>query len=78
MLDNARAIDRIERAQSAQPTCACGRHTHPVWRDGVVWLECSSLTEPAAGRLTRVIDAFLMPTHTHVRILDDSEVGMAA
>ena len=44
MINNHQLVDIIERANDAQPVCPCGRHTTPVYRDGAVWLECSSLT----------------------------------
>jgi len=70
MIENARAVDLIERAQDANPYCACGRHTTPVWRDGAVWLECSSFTAPPEGRLHRLMMAALTPAHTHEWIVD--------
>ena len=70
MTDNSRIVDLIERANDARPFCACGRHTTPVWRDGAVWLECVSLSEPHEGRLARIVAAVTARTHTHDRIID--------
>lgn len=70
MIDNSRLVDMIERANDARPVCYCGRHTTPVWRDGAVWLECASLSDPREGRLGRVWAAVTAPTHTHERIVD--------
>ena len=68
MLENASAIDLIERAHDARPFCGCGRPTTTVWRDGIVWLECSWLTEGGEGRVWRVVKA--LGAHLHERILD--------
>lgn len=68
MLENATAIDLIERAHDARPFCGCGRHTTAVWRDGVVWLECSWLTDAGQGLARRLIRA--VGVHLHERILD--------
>ena len=45
MTDDRTIVDLIERVSDAEPMCACGRHTTPVWRDGIVWLDCASLLE---------------------------------
>jgi hypothetical protein len=70
MINNAQIVDVIERANDAQPVCPCGRHTTPVFRDGTVWLECSSLTQPHEGRVQRAIAAITTFAHTHARIVD--------
>ena len=70
MIDNPQVVDLIERASDAQPMCPCGRHTTPIWRDGAVWLECASLTEPPTGRLARVIATLSTLAHTRARIVD--------
>lgn len=66
---NQSAVDMIERAHTAQPYCACGRHTTPVWRDGAVWLECSVLVEHESS-LQRLMIAVFAPAHTHTHIVD--------
>jgi hypothetical protein len=70
MIDNHQIVDVIERANDAQPVCPCGRHTTPVYRDGAVWLECSSLTQPREGILQRAIAAMTSLAHIHTRIVD--------
>lgn len=70
MMHNRQIVDMIERANDDQPYCHCGRHTTAVWRDGIVWLECSSLTEPKDGRLARLLAAVTAPTHVHEAIVD--------
>ena len=61
-------VDMIERANDAEPFCACGRHTTPVEHDGVVWLECASLGDAHEGRLARLVAALTAPSHTRVAI----------
>jgi hypothetical protein len=63
-------VDMIERAHDAEPFCACGRHTTPIERDGVVWLECASLSDGHNGRLARLLAALTAPAHTRVAIVD--------
>jgi hypothetical protein len=70
MMNNRKIVDMIERANDEQPFCACGRHTTPVWRDGAIWLECASLSEPREHRLAGILAALTAPTHTHRRIVD--------
>ena len=42
MFDDARTLDRIERALDSTPTCpACRAPTDIRERDGRLWLECS-------------------------------------
>jgi hypothetical protein len=70
MINNYQIVDIIERANDAQPVCPCGRHTTPVYRDGAVWLECSSLTTPREGFVQRAIASVTAFAHTHARIVD--------
>lgn len=70
MKNNGQIVDMIERANDAQPFCACGRYTTPVWRDGTVWLECASVNEPHEGRIRRAWAALTAHIHTHERIVD--------
>lgn len=70
MINNRQIVDIIERANDAEPVCACGRHTTPVWRDGAVWLECSSLSQPQGGYVQRMLAAVTALAHTHARIVD--------
>ena len=70
MINNRQVVDLIERANDAQPACPCGRHTTPVWRDGAVWLECASLSQPRESWLLRIVAAVTAPSHVHTRIVD--------
>ncbi len=70
MIHNHQIVDVIERANDAQPVCPCGWHTTAVWRDGAVWLECASLTQPRQSRLRRALAAMTPQVHTHERIVD--------
>ena len=70
MSDRSRIVDVIEKANDARPFCPCGHHTTPVWRDGVVWLECASLSEPRDGVVARVIAAATAPIHVRSPIID--------
>ena len=63
-------VDIIERESDARPFCACGRPTAAVWRDGVVWLECTSMADPPKVRLARIARFLTAPVHTHARIID--------
>jgi hypothetical protein len=63
-------VDMIERANDAEPFCACGRHTTPVERHGVVWLECASLSDVHQGRVARLLAALTSPAHTRFAIVD--------
>lgn len=73
--DTYQLIDLIEAANDRQPYCGCGRPTEPVYRDGAVWLECTSLRQEPRTRLARVVAAVATITHVHERIVDvpDSE-----
>ncbi|HEV8282187.1 MAG TPA: hypothetical protein VGQ02_10030 [Candidatus Limnocylindrales bacterium] len=70
MSNNRQIVDMIERANDERPFCPCGMHTTPVWRDGVVWLECATLSKPRKGRLARLIAEVTGPAHVHTRIVE--------
>ena len=70
MNNNRQIVDLIERANDAQPACPCGGHTTPVWRDGAVWLECASLSQPRDGFLQRIYAVVTALAHTRARIVD--------
>ncbi len=70
MNDNYRYIDIIESANDRQPFCSCGRSTEPVYRDGVVWLECSSFHEERRSRLARAVATVTALSHVHERIIE--------
>src|SRR4029078_4581397 len=76
MYDHARAVDLIEKSVDARPFCSCGRHTTPVWRDGVVWLECSSLSDPRDGVVARFLAVATSPTHVRAPIVSILEDGL--
>jgi hypothetical protein len=76
MFDNARAVDLIEKAVDVRPFCSCGRHTMPVWRDGVVWLECSSLGEARKGVVARLVAAATSPAHVRMPVVTVPEDGL--
>lgn len=78
MDDNRQIVDMIERANDAQPYCPCGWHTTPVWRDGIVWLECASLSEPRTGLVQRIVAQLSAPVHVHVPIVDAPAAANAA
>jgi hypothetical protein len=69
-MTNNQMLDLIERANDEQPTCSCGKHTRPVWRDGAVWLDCASLGDPPESRVGRALAAVTAHVHTHERIVD--------
>ena len=70
MSDQYRIVDLIERANDARPFCPCGRHTTPAFRDGTVWLECASLSEPRDGLIARFVAAATAPVHIRSAIVD--------
>jgi hypothetical protein len=70
MINHRSIVHDIEYANNRQPYCECGRYTEPVYRDGAIWLECTSLREPPAGRLARLARALTGPYHVHERIVE--------
>lgn len=70
MNNDRQLVDMIEHANDAKPYCPCGMHTTPVWRDGTVWLECASISQPPQGRLARLLAAVTAPGHVHEPIVD--------
>ena len=76
VFDHTRAVDLIEKAVDARPFCSCGRHTTPIWRDGVVWLECSSLGEARDGVVARLVAAATSPAHVRTPIVTVPEEGL--
>jgi len=70
MYDQSSVVDLIERANDARPFCPCGRHTTPVWRDGVIWLECASLSDPRESAISRLFAAATAPAHIKIHIAD--------
>ena len=70
MINKRQTVDLIEHANDEQPFCPCGMHTTPVWRDGVVWLECASLGKPRTNRLARILADVAEPAHVRRRIVE--------
>ena len=75
MSDNARLLDRIERALAAQPFCAtCGAPTTIEDEAGLIWRVCTASTEPAT--LAHRLNAAFRPHERHL-VLDLSECEAA-
>jgi len=70
MINQTSIVDYIEDANDRQPYCECGRQTEPVYHDGIIWLECSSLREPPVGRISRLVRALYGPFHVHERLIE--------
>jgi len=70
MSQETQIIDLIERASDARPYCPCGSHTTPVWRDGVVWLECATVSDPDGGAFRKLFAALAGARHVHVPIVE--------
>lgn len=75
MFERTKALDLIERAVDTDPYCpACGAPTAIQDDDGVIYLRCSTLSEPH-GFLGRVGAAFV--PHLRRELLD-LRPGLAA
>jgi hypothetical protein len=70
VINNPQIVDLIEQTNDEQPFCPCGTHTTPVWRDGVVWLECATRSNPRRNRLARVLADVIEPAHVRRPIVD--------
>ena len=71
MSDNARLLDRIERAIHDVPFCsACGAPTRVVEADDGLWLECSAL-EPGGGLIHRISVALVPHARDHILTRDE-------
>jgi hypothetical protein len=70
MSNQTSIVDYIEDAHNRQRYCDCGRHTAPIYRDGIIWLECTSLREPPDGRIARLVRAVMGPLHVHEAIVE--------
>ena len=69
-------IDLIERTRDARPYCSCGAHTVTVVRDGIVWLDCSTLADRPRGTLRRLLHD--LTPHVREAVVDLREVRAAA
>lgn len=70
-MDHASILERVELEERELPFCSCGAQTVPVARDGVLWLECSSLT-PRKPLLTRLLTLRFEVGHTRRPIMADA------
>lgn len=70
MIDNYGAVYAIERALDTRPFCSCGRTISPVAGPDGIWVECASLRDARAGRLSRFIAALGAGTHTRELVVD--------
>ena len=61
-------VDLIERANRETDACPCGAHTAVIVRDGVVWLECSTLAAPTGGRVRRWLEG--LAPHLREAVVD--------
>ena len=78
MTTDTGVVDLIERANDATPYCPCGSHTTPVWRDGIVWLDCAALVEPPRSAIRRLLRAIVPHVHQQVIDLRDADLPAAA
>jgi hypothetical protein len=69
-MDQMWMLERLEHEERETPFCGCGASTVPVARDGVLWLECSSLT-PRKPLLRRLLTLDLELGHTRRSIVAD-------
>jgi hypothetical protein len=72
-MDHTSILERLEREERETPFCGCGTATMAVARDGVLWLECSSLT-PRKPLIRRLLTLDLEIGHTRHPIVADAEL----
>jgi hypothetical protein len=70
MIDNWKALDRIEQAEREAPFCICGQPTSAEARPDGLWLECVSLRSSDGSRIGRLVSALTAAGHTHQLIFD--------
>ena len=70
MIDQHRALELIEQAQRETLFCDCGAPVVIVERAGGLWLECSSRSPSAEGRIGRLVSALTATLHTRRLIVD--------
>lgn len=70
MIDNWRALDRIEQAERETPFCICGQPTSATARPDGIWLECVSLRAPARSRIGRLLSALAPGGHARQLIVE--------
>ncbi len=52
---SAMTIEMIEHGIDSHPRCACGRPTTAAVHDGIMWVECTLLSQPVEGRFRRAM-----------------------
>ena len=70
MIDNWKALDRIEQAERETPFCICGQPMSPAARPDGIWLECSSLRAPDSSRIGRLLSTLAPGGHTRQLIVE--------
>jgi hypothetical protein len=63
-VDQALALELLEREEREEPFCSCGAPTVPVARDGALWLECASFRRPKS-LVHRLLHLDFSAGHTH-------------
>ena len=63
MITDGMTIDMIERGIDSHPMCECGRPTTAVMHGHTMWVECTLLSRPSSGRISRAFTA--MTSHLH-------------
>ena len=70
MFSNQQLIEKIEDAQVTSPYCVqCGEPTTITERDGVLWLECTSLAN-RRSRLQSLLRLDFATFHTQLRVVE--------
>ena len=65
MSRQTKIVETIERAERESPICPqCHEPTVAVWRDGAMWLVCTSLSEPKSA-LRRLLTIDPVAWHTN-------------
>ncbi len=77
MIDNARALELIERAERETAFCEhCDAPTVPAWHEGALWLECPSL-ERRRPLLQRLMTLDIAALHTRRLIAEADRLAAA-
>ena len=69
MIDTARVLEQIERADHEEPFCRCGAPTRVVGRATSLWFVCSTTAESEAPR-RRVFSLWPAADHTNRLLVD--------
>jgi hypothetical protein len=70
VIDNWKALDRIEQAERETPLCICGQPTSAAARPDGIWLECVSLRTPDVSRIGRLRSALTAGSHARQLIIE--------